>query len=49
LILEGADTTKKSGEGQFALDTAPDAKVRQFILDGARNAGWEDEIATVQK
>jgi len=47
LILEGADSAKKDGEGRFALDTAPDAKVRSFILDGARNAGWEERIWSV--
>jgi 26S proteasome non-ATPase regulatory subunit 10 len=47
LILEGADTSKKDSEGTLALDTAPDAKVRSFILDGARNAGWEDRIWSV--
>lgn len=47
LILEGADTSKKDSDGRFALDTAPDAKVRSFIVDGARNAGWEERIWSV--
>lgn len=41
LLKEGADTALKTGEGMGALDLAPDAEVRKFILQGAEREGVE--------
>ncbi len=42
LIVEGADTTKKDLDGQLAMDTAPDLKVKEFILDGIKRSESKD-------
>jgi hypothetical protein len=42
LILEGADTSKKSSDGLLPIDTAPDPKVRNFILDGVEKSESKD-------
>ncbi|CEN62308.1 Putative 26S proteasome regulatory complex, subunit PSMD10 [Aspergillus calidoustus] len=39
LLKEGAEADKRDGEGKLALDLAPDAKVRQYILQAAEREG----------
>jgi len=41
LLKAGADTNKKDVDGFLALDLAPDAQVRNFILHTAEQEGLE--------
>lgn len=41
LLKAGAETDKRDSEGHLAIDLAPDAKVRNFILQAAENEGIE--------
>jgi 26S proteasome non-ATPase regulatory subunit 10 len=46
LLKAGADTDKKDSTGAFAIDLAPDAKTRNYILRAAEEEGLE--MATAQ-
>ncbi|ERF70659.1 hypothetical protein EPUS_02525 [Endocarpon pusillum Z07020] len=41
LLKAGAETDKRDMDGRLAIDTAPDAKVRKFILQSAEREGIE--------
>jgi len=43
LLQAGAETDKKDQEGRLALDLAPDAKTRKFILQSAEREGIDLE------
>ncbi|KAK3672326.1 putative ankyrin-repeat protein [Recurvomyces mirabilis] len=45
LLKAGAETDRKDGNGAFAIDLAPDAKVRSYIVRAAEEEGIE--LATV--
>ena len=46
LLKAGADTDKKDSTGAFAIDLAPDPKIRNYILKAAEEEGIE--MATAQ-
>lgn len=46
LLKAGAETDKKDNNGTFAIDLAPDAKVRSYVLRAAEDEGIE--MATKQ-
>ncbi|KAF4594502.1 ankyrin repeat domain containing protein [Ophiocordyceps camponoti-floridani] len=39
LLEKGADFTVKNGDGELALDLAPDKEIRRFVLQGAEREG----------
>ena len=41
LLKAGAETDKKDAGGVFAIDRAPDAKVRSYVLRAAEEEGVE--------
>jgi 26S proteasome non-ATPase regulatory subunit 10 len=41
LLKEGAESDKKDIDGRLAISTAPDAKIRKFILSSAEQEGIE--------
>jgi 26S proteasome non-ATPase regulatory subunit 10 len=41
LLKAGAESDKKDSSGSFAIDLAPDAKIRSFIMRGAEEEGIE--------
>ncbi|KAM0722890.1 hypothetical protein Q7P37_001088 [Cladosporium fusiforme] len=41
LLKAGAETDKRDGEGRLAIETAPDAKVREYVLKFADEEGIE--------
>lgn len=43
LLKEGADASIKNGDGELALDLAPDKEVKTYILRGAEREGVELE------
>lgn len=46
LLKAGADTDKKDSSGAFAIDLAPDAKIKNYILKAAEEEGIEMASAT---
>ena len=46
LLKAGADTDKKDGSGAFAIDLAPDAMIKGFILRAAEEEGLDMASAT---
>ncbi|KPI39043.1 putative 26S proteasome regulatory subunit p28 [Cyphellophora attinorum] len=43
LKVEGLEVDKRDGEGRTALECAPDAKVREFVVAAGRREGFEFE------
>jgi 26S proteasome non-ATPase regulatory subunit 10 len=41
LLKAGADPKKEDRDGQLALSLAPDAKIREFIIQSAERDGIE--------
>ena len=41
LLKAGADTDKKDNQGALAIDLAPDAKVRNYVIRAAEEEGIE--------
>jgi len=41
LLSQGAEWEKKDGEGRLAIELAPDAKVRGYVLQSAEREGIE--------
>jgi len=41
LLKAGAETDKKDGSGALAINLAPDAKLRSYILKAAEEEGIE--------
>jgi len=41
LLKAGADHTKEDRDGQIPLSFAPDAKIREFIVQSAEQEGIE--------
>ena len=41
MLKAGAETDKRDGNGKLAIDLAPDAKVRSYILKAAEEEGIE--------